>query len=53
MAKKAVATFTGDKSEMRNVVKCIRMVKSERTGAYMFQEEFVPTAGVKEYFERK
>ena len=53
MAKKAVAPFSGDKSEKRNVVKCIRMVKSERTGAYAFQEEFVPTAGVKEYFEKK
>jgi hypothetical protein len=53
MAKKAVATFSGDKSEKRNVVKCIRMVKSERTGAYMFQEEFVPTDKVKEYFSTK
>ncbi len=53
MAKKAVATFSGAKSEKRNVVKCIRMVKSERTGAYMFQEEFVPTDKVKEYFSTK
>ncbi len=53
MAKKAVATFSGDKSQNKTVVKCIRMVKSERTGAYMFQEEFVPTDAVKEYFNKK
>ena len=51
MAKKAVATFSGDKSQNKTVV--IRMVKSERTGAYMFQEEFVPTDSVKEYFNKK
>ncbi|MDD2595069.1 MAG: DUF4295 domain-containing protein [Bacteroidales bacterium] len=53
MAKKAVATFSGDKSQLKNVVKCIRMVKSERTGAYIFQEELVPTYQVKEYFAKK
>ncbi len=52
MAKKAVATFSGDKSSLRNVVKCIRMVKSERTGAYAFEEELVPTDQVKEYFAK-
>ena len=52
MAKKAVATFSGDKSALRNVVKCIKMVKSERTGAYMFQEEFVPTEEVADYFKK-
>lgn len=52
MAKKAVATFSGDKSALRNVVKCIKMVKSERTGAYTFQEEFVPTDGVADYFKK-
>lgn len=53
MAKKAVATFSGDKSEKRNVVKCIRMAKSERTGAYVFEEQFVTTDKVKEFFENK
>ena len=52
MAKKAVATFSGDKSALRNVVKCIKMVKSDRTGAYMFQEEFVPTEEVSNYFKK-
>lgn len=53
MAKKAVATFSGDKSQLRNVVKCIKMVKSEKTGAYVFAEEMVPTAAVKDYFAKK
>lgn len=52
MAKKAVATFSGDKSALRNVVKCIKMVKSERTGAYTFQEELVPTEEVAEFFKK-
>ena len=53
MAKKAVATFSGDKSQLKNVVKCIKMVKSERTGAYMFNEEMVPTVEVKNFFTKK
>lgn len=43
MAKKAVATFSGDKASKRTFVKCIRMEKSERTGAYIFKEDFVAT----------
>lgn len=53
MAKKAVATFSGDKSQLRNRVKCIRMVKSERTGAYVFKEEMVNVAEVKDFFNKK
>jgi hypothetical protein len=53
MAKKAVASFSGDKSQLRNVVKCIRMVKSERTGAYAFNEEMVPVSEVKNFFAKK
>lgn len=52
MAKKAVATFSGDKSALKNVVKCIKMVKSPRTGAYQFQEELVPTDEVADYFKK-
>ena len=51
MAKKAVATFSGDKSSLKNVVKCIKMVKSPRTGAYAFQEELVPVDEVADYFK--
>ena len=40
MAKKAVATLqTGDKEKF---VKVIKMVKSPKTGAYMFAEEMLP-----------
>ncbi|MCF0164813.1 MAG: DUF4295 domain-containing protein [Bacteroidales bacterium] len=51
MAKKAVATFAGDKSQNKTVVKCIRMVKSDRSGAYAFKEEIVPVDKVKDYFK--
>ena len=50
MAKKAVATFSGDRSQQKTVVKCIRMDKNGRTGSYMFKEELVPTDKVKEFF---
>ncbi|MEZ7884810.1 hypothetical protein SDC9_139810 [bioreactor metagenome] len=53
MAKKAVASFSGDKASLRNTVKCIRMTRSERTGAYAFQEEMVPTEQVKDFFAKK
>jgi len=52
MAKKAVATFSATKGSSKTVVKCIRMSKSERTGAYVFNEEFVPTDQVKDHFKK-
>ena len=40
MAKKAVATLqTGDKEKF---VKVVKLVKSPKTGAYMFAEEMRP-----------
>lgn len=53
MAKKAVATFSGDKSSLRNVVKCIRMTRTGRSGAYAFDEELVQTDKVKDFFAKK
>ncbi len=53
MAKKAVASFSGDKSQLRNQVKCIRMVKSEKSGSYMFNEEMVHVNNVKDFFAKK
>ena len=45
MAKKAVATLqTG---EGRTYSKVIRVVKSPKTGAYIFEEEMVPNEQVK------
>ena len=52
MAKKAVATFSGDRSQQKTVVKCIRMDKNGRTGSYIFKEDLVPTDKVKEFFAK-
>ena len=50
MAKKAVATFkTG---EGRTYSKVIKMVKSPKTGAYVFQEEMIPNEEVKDHFKK-
>lgn len=46
MAKKAVATL--QKGDGKGHVKCIKMVKSPKTGAYVFEEEMVPNEKVKE-----
>ena len=52
MAKKAVAAFS-DKTSAKSVVKCIRLVRSERSGAYAFKEEMVPTEQVADFFSEK
>lgn len=52
MAKKVVATLkTG--SGNKAFTKCIKMVKSEKTGAYTFKTEIVPTEAVKNFFSEK
>ena len=48
MAKKVVASL--QKKEGRVFTKCIKMVKSEKTGAYAFQEEIVHNDNLKEFF---
>jgi len=50
MAKKAVATFK--KGEGRSYTKVIKMVKSPKTGAYIFKEEMIPNEEVKDYFTK-
>jgi len=50
MAKKAVATFKV--GEGRAYSKVIRMVKSPKTGAYIFKEEMIPNEEVKDYFKK-
>ena len=50
MAKKAVATFKV--GEGRIYSKVIRMVKSPKTGAYVFKEEMIPNEEVKDYFKK-
>lgn len=50
MAKKAVATIqTGVK---RNLVRCIKMVKSPKTGAYMFKDEIVDISDETNFFKK-
>lgn len=51
MAKKAVATL--QKGEGRGYTKVIKMVRSEKTGAYIFQEAMVLNADVKDYFAKQ
>ena len=50
MAKKADATFK--KGDGRTYSKVIKMVKSPKTGAYIFQEEMIPNEAVKDYFAK-
>lgn len=52
MAKKVVATLK-QKGAGKGVAKVIKMVKSEKTGAYAFQEEIVPTEMVKDFLAKK
>ena len=52
MAKKAVATFNA-KSGERKLVKCIKMEKSPKSGAYAFKEELVEAEKVKDFFAKK
>ena len=51
MAKKVVAklkTGTG-----KAFTKCIKMVKSDKTGAYAFKTEVVPNEQIKDFFAAK
>jgi len=50
MAKKTVAGFR-EKSEGRSYSKVIKMVKSPKTGAYVFKEEMLPNEAVKDFFK--
>jgi hypothetical protein len=51
MAKKVVATLK--KIDGKGFAKVIKMVRSPKTGAYMFKEEMVDNDAVKEYFAKK
>ena len=46
MAKKTVASL--QKGEGRSYSKVIKMVKSPKTGAYVFEEKMVPNDAVKD-----
>ncbi|MBP3356753.1 MAG: DUF4295 domain-containing protein [Rikenellaceae bacterium] len=51
MAKKVVATLKTGSG--KNYTKCIKMVKSEKTGAYIFKEDIVLNDQVKDFFAKK
>jgi hypothetical protein len=50
MAKKTVASL--QKGEGRTYAKVIKMVKSPKSGAYMFQETMVHNDNVKEFLAK-
>lgn len=52
MAKKVVASLQKKDGEGRAYVKVIKMVKSPKTGAYMFQEEMVHNTKVKDFLNK-
>lgn len=51
MAKKVVATLKT--SAGKGYAKVIRMVRSEKTGAYCFTEEVMPSDDVQAYLKKK
>ena len=51
MAKKAVATLQEGKTDGRADTKVIKMVKSPKTGAYIFYELMVRNEDVKDFFK--
>ncbi len=51
MAKKVVASL--QKGAGKAYSKVIKMVKSEKTGAYKFVEEIIPNDTVSDYFKSK
>ena len=51
MAKKVVATLKN--KEAKNFAKVIRMIRSEKTGAYTFKEEIVPQEDVQKVLAKK
>ena len=51
MAKKVVATLRDGSKNGRAYNKVIKMVKSPKTGAYVFDERMVPNDDVKEFFK--
>ncbi len=51
MAKKVVATLKTGTG--KTFTKCIKMVKSDKTGAYAFKEEVVPHDQASEFMKQK
>ena len=53
MAKKTVASLHEGSKEGRSYTKVIKMVKSPKTGAYIFTEQLVEADKTKEFFDSK
>jgi len=51
MAKKVVASLKTGSGKI--FTKCIKMTRSEKTGAYQFKEEIVHNDNVKDFFSKK
>ena len=51
MAKKVVASL--QKRGAKDITKAIKMVKSEKSGSYLFREEIVNKDKVKDFFAKK
>lgn len=51
MAKKTVASLHDSNKDGRAYTKVIKMVKSPKTGAYVFDERMVPNEAVKDFFK--
>ena len=49
MAKKTVATL---QTASKRLTKAIKMVKSPKTGAYIFDEQMVPNEKVQDFFKK-
>lgn len=50
MAKKVVATLKTGKG--KSFTKCIKMVKSDKSGAYTFKEEIVHNDHISDFFKK-
>ena len=51
MAKKVVATLKTGAGKA--FTKCIKMTRSEKTGAYLFKEEIVHNDHIKDFLSKK
>ena len=51
MAKKVVASL--QKRGVKDITKAIKMVKSQKSGSYIFREEIVNKDKVKDFFAKK
>ncbi len=52
MAKKVVATLRRE-GVGKNFTKCIKMVRSDKTGAYTFKSGIIANEQMKDFFEKK